>query len=108
MRSSSLSQYIELITSFLHDRIPASGFEHAYLDLYLNDKTKWSEVEFSILDELFGDVDAFCADVRLRDPDDLDENQLKQRCKIALDKLSTIITRQYGKSESDLCRDFIG
>lgn len=90
MKSFRLSKYIELLLSFLHNRISPLDFEHAYLNLYLNDATEWSEAEFAVLDELFGDVDAFCADPKLRDQEDLDEEQLRQKCKIALEKLKVL------------------
>lgn len=94
MNLCRLNPYIELLMSFLHNGMSALDFERTYLEVYLNDTTEWSEAEFAILDELFGDVDAFCADANLRDPDDLDEEQLRLKCKTALEKLSTIVNHQ--------------
>ncbi|MBI1929521.1 hypothetical protein HYR99_35405 [Candidatus Poribacteria bacterium] len=81
-----------MLLSFLQNEISPLDFEQTYLDVYLNDSTEWSEAEFAILDELFGDVDAFCADATLRAPDDLDEAQLRQKCKKAIDKLRALET----------------
>lgn len=90
MKSVRLIKYIELILSFLHGRISPLDFEQAYLALYLNDETEWSEPEFAVLDELFGAVDAFCADAKLRDKNDLDEDELRLACKIALGRLKVL------------------
>ena len=95
MSSCRLSKYIELLMSFLHNGLSALDFERTYLEFYLNDTTEWSETEFAVLDELFGDVDAFCADAKLRDHNDLDEEQLRRKCQMALEKLLTIVNSQY-------------
>ena len=94
MNSCRRSEYIQLLLSFLQNEISPLDFERTYLDVYLNDPTEWSEAEFAILDELFGYVDAFCADATLRAPDDLDEAQLRQKCKKAIDKLRVLETYQ--------------
>jgi len=40
---------------------------------------------------LFGEVDAFCADSQLRDENDLDEYELKERSKMALERLQSLV-----------------
>ena len=65
-------------------------FEREYLDMFKNDETESVGEEYEVLNELFSDVDAFCADPELRDSDDLDEEQLRQRAGIALEKLSAL------------------
>lgn len=91
MRSDQLEQYIALISSFVADKIPAADFEREYLKLFKADETEWPEAEFAILDELFGEVDAFCADPQLRDENDLDEYELKERSKMALERLQSLV-----------------
>jgi hypothetical protein len=86
-----LQRYITLIAAFVADKIEASDFEHKYLKLFKEDTTEWPDIEFAILDGLFGDVDAFCADPQLRDKEDLDEYELKEKCKITLEKLQSLV-----------------
>lgn len=79
--------YIDLLKKLGLKEISVTDFEKKYLDLYKNDATDWTETEFTILDELFGAVDAFCADASLRSEGDLDENQLYEAGKIAWHKI---------------------
>lgn len=90
MRSDRLKQYIALLSSFVSDKIAATDFEREYLKLFKADETEWPEAEFAVLDELFGQVDAFCADPQLRDENDLDEYELKERSKIMLERLQAL------------------
>ncbi|CAN2040720.1 hypothetical protein GMMP15_190035 [Candidatus Magnetomoraceae bacterium gMMP-15] len=87
---SNIKSYKELLQSFITDAIDAVDFETNYLELFKNDNTEWSAVEFAILNELFGDVDSFCADPMLRDNGDLDEYMLKKKCLKALNKLNLL------------------
>lgn len=87
MNASNLSIYIDLIDSFLGNRISVAEFERQYIHLFKNDGTMWQGVEYEALNDLFGDVDAFCDVPELRGPDDLNEDQLRQRCRIALTQL---------------------
>lgn len=87
MSSHDLTPYVRLIESFLNSQISPLTFEREYLNMFKNDATGWSGAEYDVLNDLFGDVDAFCADPKLRGPDDLDEDQLKQRARTALEKL---------------------
>lgn len=89
MSSDNLTPYIKLIQSFLDGQISALTFERVYLEMFKNDWTAWAEEEYEVLNDLFIDIDAFCADPELRDPEDLDEEQLRQRAKTAIEKLST-------------------
>ena len=90
MSSLKLKPYLELLDGFLDEKIAIHDFEPAYLDLFTNDATEWSEAEYEILNELFADVDAFCDDPELRDERDLDENELRQKCRMALKKLKLL------------------
>lgn len=92
MGSHNLAPYRKLIEQFLNNQISALDFEREYLDMFKNDTTEWPEAEYDVLNDLFGDVDAFCADPELRDPGDLDEEQLRQQAKIAIQRLAALGT----------------
>jgi len=88
--SSDLEGYIKLIDSFLNNQITALDFERMYLDRFKNDTSNFSNDEYAALNDLFSDVDAFCADPELRDSEDLDEMQLRQQCNLAVERLREI------------------
>lgn len=90
MQSIKLDQYLNLIESFINGRIQASEFERQYLKLFKNDSTIRQEKEFSVLDKLFSDVDAFCDDPLLRDENDIDEDELRQKASEALGLLTVL------------------
>ncbi len=92
MTTHRLEPYINLLSSFLKADISASDFESQYLNLYKSDTTLFPDDEFLILDQLFGDVDAFSADPNLRDSGDLDETELRRRVMSALDKLKGFVS----------------
>ena len=92
MASVQLNSYIELLHLFLNGQISAVDFEQRFLALYRDDKTMRPDNEFSILDQLFGDVDAFCADDSLREIGDLNEVQLRERSSVALKALKSLST----------------
>jgi hypothetical protein len=85
--SHDLGRYISLIQSLINREVDAQTFERMYLDLFKNDTTDWSKAEYEVLNDLFGDVDAFCSDPQLCGPDDLNENQLRQESEFALERL---------------------
>lgn len=87
MTVSKLGPYIELTKSFVENKIDANEFERRYLSMFKNDTNSWTEAEYEILNGLFGEVDAFCADPELRDENDTDEGQLREAAKVALAKL---------------------
>lgn len=87
MNTNRLTPYINLLSSFVAGNISATDLETQYLNLYKNDATLFPDEEFFILDDLFGNIDAFVANPNLRDEDDLDEKQLLAECVVALDQL---------------------
>ena len=87
MKLFDLNPYIELIESFLSNQISPFEFQRKYLDMFKEDDSEGTEEEYEVLNDLFGDVDAFYADPELRGPDDLDENGLRRHSEIALKKL---------------------
>lgn len=86
----NLDSYINLISDFLSGKISAKCFECTYLKLFKEEKGERSELEFPILNALFLDVDEFCSDPELRDEHDIGEEELKNRCKIALEELKKL------------------
>jgi hypothetical protein len=83
----NLSAYINLIKSFLNGEIAVADFEKRYMRSFKDDKTRWSETEYTVLNDLFTDLDVFCPNPRLRRSGDLDEPQLRKNCEAALKKL---------------------
>jgi hypothetical protein len=61
--------------------------------MFKNDEARWLEEEYDVLNDLFRDLESFCADPELRGRDDLDEEQLRQRAEIAIEKLSVLKQR---------------
>jgi hypothetical protein len=83
-------KYVDLIERFGAGTIDAPTFESAYLKMFKNESTRLPDVAFSVLDQLFADVDAFCADPELRGALDLDEEALRSRCLDALRELAAV------------------
>lgn len=85
-----LETYITLLTAFIADKIDVLNFEKKFLQLFKNETRTLSRTEFKILDRLFADVDAYCADPQLRDKEDLNEIELREKCKAALQRLQAL------------------
>ena len=59
------TDYGLLLHGFLAGALSAEDFQRTYLDRFKNDSSVLDDALFEILDELFGAVDAFCADPAL-------------------------------------------
>lgn len=68
----------------------ADEFESLYLFMFKNDQAAYQEEVYQVLDDLFADVDAYCSDPSLRQPNDLDEHQLLQEARKALHALEQL------------------
>ena len=86
-----------LLQDFIDARISADEFQSRYLGMFKNDDRSLSEPLFGLLDKLFGDVDAFCADPTVRTELQaihpgfyLDEGQLRQRVVQAAEQLRAL------------------
>src|SRR5678816_1274786 len=90
MNASELSPYIDLMKSFLANKIDAHEFEDRYLSMFKEDTTDWTEEEYENLNYLFGEIDAFTPDPELRNENDIDEDQLREATKMTLTKLSML------------------
>jgi len=98
MADHDLIGYIKLIEEFLANNIRPLTFEQKYLEMFKKDETQWLETEYEVLNGLFGDVDAFCADDSLRDADDLNEQQLRESAGAAL---KTLWSLQFQRSRTE-------
>jgi hypothetical protein len=92
MRDQRIVPYVDLLKEFLAGRIDAPSFEHGYSEAFKNETNILPENVFSILDGLFADVDAFCADpeLRARTKDGISEEQLRDCCAEALKRLEAV------------------
>ncbi len=85
--------YDVLIEKFLKREIAVLEFESAYLDLFKNGDSNFTEEFFSIVEWLFFEVDAY-TDLPLRegdDPDDyINEDQLRESAAKTLQKLKSL------------------
>jgi hypothetical protein len=84
-----LVPYITLLSAFVEQGMPGAEFERRYYQLEATMDLAWTEEEFAVLDQLFGDVDAYVPDPSLAEPDkgDLDEAEIRRRAARALDQL---------------------
>ena len=87
-----LDKYISLLNQFVSGAITAPEFEMSYLEMFKHDEDQTDIPAFAwrVLNELFLDTDAYCADPDLRDEDELDEKQLLASAQRAL-----VILRRY-------------
>ena len=86
---ATLDEYIQLMGLFATGSIKATAFERQYFEIFKNDDNRKPERVFLVLDKLFADLDSFCCEPELRDADDIDEEELRRRCQLALAKLKT-------------------
>jgi len=86
----ALSDYMDLIRRYLNETVSSEEFERVYLQMYKDDPTIRPSAEYDVLNVLFFDIDAFCADPELRSADDLDEASLRIRARHALSRLEKI------------------
>lgn len=83
-----LDNYRGLLRQFASGEIPAEAFESAYLARFKNDQDQVGGDEFDVLDELFGDVDDYCEDDRLRnETGGISGEELRNRARTAYSRL---------------------
>jgi hypothetical protein len=84
------ADYTQLLDQFLNHNISVEQFQTVYLNRFKNE-TRWLGGElFELLEELFGDIDAFSTDPQLlaAKPDFyLNEQQLRERVQQAAKRL---------------------
>jgi hypothetical protein len=73
-----IATYVALIDDFISQKVSAPEFEPQYLSMVKNEQRILPDNVFSIIQELFEDVDAYVPYAHLRtDPEDLDDGQLR-------------------------------
>jgi hypothetical protein len=60
--TSVRDEYAVLMMAFVDGSMSAAEFERRYLEKFKADRRQLDEATFAVLDEVFGEVDAFCAD----------------------------------------------
>ncbi len=88
--SPAARPYTEMIRAFLDGRMSPREFSAAYFARFQDETDPFTEPEFQTLDRLFADLDAYCDDPDLRDEGDIDEDELRECSRRALDKLSAL------------------
>lgn len=76
MKHDELEDYFALMESFHSGRTTPGQFETKYLALFKAEQRLFPGEIFNVLNRLFSDVDAFVADPKIREQNDLDEQQL--------------------------------
>ena len=87
MNTDRVDDYIAMIASFVNGDCDVHVFESRFLVMFTEESKRLPHKAFLVLDRLFGEVDAFCADPELHDEGDLDEVELLKRCRNALREL---------------------
>lgn len=89
---AKLKDYAGLINAYLTDNKSVLDFQESYFEMFKQDEVEWMDEEFEVLNGLFTDLDVFYYDSALRDPDDMDESQLRNRAEIALRRIEKLLT----------------
>ena len=79
-----MDSWRNLIETFVSGKIDAPTFELAFLDLHRSEVNRGESIRYAV-DLLFYEVDAYCADPRLRRTEDLDDEGLLVAARKALD-----------------------
>lgn len=93
MKISELKEYLDLMERFQTGQIDALSFERDYLTTFKAERRHFPKHIYSVLNELFSDVDAYVTDSTIRNSKDLDEAQLLECCKAAHAKLLKSLTK---------------
>jgi hypothetical protein len=88
MGDSTAIKYVHFIRHFITNELGAVEFEHIYLQMFKSQQGNLPEPAYQVLDALFSDVDSFCSDPSLCSDDDLNEDQLRERCVKCLNQLA--------------------
>jgi len=73
-----IEKYSELIERFLDGEATAEEFSTNYMDTFIEEEADFSEGTYQILQQLFRESDAFCADPELRGERDIDSSDLRE------------------------------
>ena len=88
--TSVAAEYMRIMQEFLDGTISTTEFEQSYFAKFKNETREIEEAQFEVLDELFGDLDAFTSDLDLIAQNPafyINEPQLKEKVAIAIKNL---------------------
>lgn len=91
---SILESYWQLMQQYLNDQISTERFLNTFIGAFKNEKRVMNETEYALLDELFGDADAYSEDPSLRAEMPgfyLDETALRQQVAAAVDRIGKLL-----------------
>jgi hypothetical protein len=71
-----VESYTALLAEFISGKVDAKTFEGRYLYKFKNESLQLPRGVFEELDQMFGDVDAYCSDPLIRSADGLDDERL--------------------------------
>lgn len=91
----AIGGYIRLLRGFVMGKITAPEFESQYMLMYKNDIAFYPEPIHVVLAKLSSDVDAYCSIPEIRDENDLDDAQLFEQAKDALNILENLIPESF-------------
>ena len=97
--SDVYTDYGLLLKRFLNGAISIEAFQRAYLGRFKNERRKLDEDVFDLLDELFGDVDAFTTAPELLSENPgfyLDETALRKKVTQAAKRLAELQRVKWG------------
>ncbi|KGQ18163.1 CopG domain protein DNA-binding domain protein [Lysobacter dokdonensis DS-58] len=93
MQRGRVAKYLDLMRAFLGCAITANQFQASYLQTFKADDSKFSAMEYEILNRVFCDADCYTTDVQLRaeKPEILiDEAELRRNVAVALGDLCAL------------------
>jgi hypothetical protein len=93
--SIAVAYYQSLISDFLCEKLTAEKFQKNYLNQFKNERTKFAQPIYDLLQELFGDLDSYTTDATLlaEEPDFyLDELELEKKVVEIASRLEKLIS----------------
>ena len=86
-QTACVQSYVTLLSALVSGRIEPEAFEATYLLRFKSEQTELPKEIFAVLDRLFGEVDAYCADPEVRGSDDIGNEELLASSRKALAEL---------------------
>lgn len=73
-----IQEYTDLIRRYVNNELSAAEFSHQYLSKFKKERAGLSEETFDILQQMFGEADAYCEDPDRRGEWEIGEKELRQ------------------------------
>ena len=86
----SVQGFVELVHRFLSRELSPTDFEQEFFRRWGQDRTTRSPEVFAVLERFFFVVEDYVDDPELRDPGDLDEEQLRAGAQRFLDEVAAL------------------